>query len=56
MPTPDPEMNPGDEVKPGTPGSGEDICATCHGGGRVDGQACEACGGSGKVTRAIGGG
>lgn len=50
-----PEMNPGDEAAPGTPGTGEDICPTCHGNGRVEAKECETCGGSGKVTRAIGG-
>lgn len=54
--TDDPTMNPGDEAPPGTPGTGEDLCAECHGSGKQDGQPCAACGGSGKVTRAIGGG
>lgn len=51
----DPDMNPGDEAKPGTPGTGEDVCPTCRGSGRTDGAACETCGGTGKITRAIGG-
>ncbi len=55
MPNPDPEMNPGDEAKPGTPGTGKDVCQTCHGSGGVDAGACETCGGSGKVIRVIGG-
>ena len=50
-----PEMNPGDEAAPGTPGTGENTCPTCHGSGRVEAERCEACGGSGKVTQAIGG-
>ena len=54
--TDDPTMNPGDEAPPGTPGTGEDICAECQGSGKQEGQPCAACGGSGKVTRAIGGG
>lgn len=54
--TDDPTMNPGDEAPPGTPGTGEDICAECQGSGKQEGRSCAACGGSGKVTRAIGGG
>lgn len=50
-----PEMNPGDEAAPGAPGTDEDICPTCHGNGRVEAKECETYGGSGKVTRAIGG-
>ncbi len=53
MPNPDPETNPGDEAKPGTPGTGKDVCQTCHGSGGVDAGACETCGGSGKVIRVI---
>jgi len=49
-------LNPGDEAAPGTPGTGEDICAVCHGSGKDDGNECEACGGTGIVVRAIGGG
>jgi len=55
MPNPDPNLNPGDDAAPGTPGTGEDICPTCHGSGRKDADACATCGGSGKVIRAIGG-
>jgi DnaJ-class molecular chaperone len=51
----DPDMNPGDEARPGTPGTGEDVCPACHGSGKLEGAACKTCGGSGKVTRAIGG-
>lgn len=47
--------NPGDEATPGTSGTGEDVCPTCHGSGRVDGRECEKCGGSGRITRVIGG-
>ena len=49
-------MNPGDEAKPGTPGSGEDICPECNGKGRTArGEACRNCGGTGKIIRGIGG-
>ena len=30
---PDPDMNPGDEAEPGTPGAGEDVCEVCAGSG-----------------------
>ncbi|MBV8913032.1 MAG: hypothetical protein JOZ05_08355 [Acetobacteraceae bacterium] len=49
------QMNPGDEAPPGTRGTGEDVCPTCHGSGKIEGAECKDCGGSGKVTRAIGG-
>jgi DnaJ-class molecular chaperone len=48
-------LNPGDEARPGTPGTGEDICPECHGKGRIGASPCPNCGGSGKITRAIGG-
>ena len=48
--------NPGDEAAPGTPGTGEAVCGTCHGKGSINGQACDVCGGTGKVTEGIGGG
>lgn len=48
-------MNPGDEVAPGTADSGEAICPECQGTGKTDGaQACESCGGTGKITQLIG--
>ena len=50
------DTNPGDEAAPGSTGTGEDVCPTCHGSGRVDGRRCETCNGTGKVVRGIGGG
>lgn len=53
----DPERNPGDEAKPGTPGTAEDICDGCSGSGQLaDGTTCPECDGSGRVIRGIGGG
>ncbi|PSC04020.1 hypothetical protein SLNSH_15530 [Alsobacter soli] len=49
-------LNPGDQAPPGTPGTGENVCPKCHGTGRLNGAACENCGGSGKVIEEIGGG
>lgn len=46
---------PGDEAPAGTPGTGEDICRVCRGTGRVDGQRCDNCGGTGIVIEGIGG-
>jgi hypothetical protein len=48
-------LNPGDQAPPGTPGTGENICRTCHGTGTVDGRRCDTCGGTGKVIEEIGG-
>ncbi|HEY0418037.1 MAG TPA: hypothetical protein VGC80_00815 [Acetobacteraceae bacterium] len=50
-----PRLNPGDEAAPGTPGTGEDICPDCAGSGRKEGGDCPKCGGTGKITRVIGG-
>jgi hypothetical protein len=47
----------GDEVPPGTQGSGEAVCRDCGGRGRLDGgTVCPACRGTGKVVVGIGGG
>ncbi len=48
-------LAPGDEARPGTPGSGEDICPRCGGSGEIDGEPCEECAGSGRVIRGVGG-
>ena len=49
-----PDMNPGDEVAPGTEQSGENVCPRCAGTGRVDDQPCAFCGGSGRVIELVG--
>jgi hypothetical protein len=55
--TPDPDLKPGDEAEPGTPGAGEDLCETCGGSGKLaDGKTCPECEGTGRVMRGIGGG
>ncbi|WP_200841068.1 hypothetical protein [Geminicoccus flavidas] len=51
-----PEPSPGDEAPPGTPGTGENLCPTCSGSGKVDGKDCPTCGGTGEVNTGIGGG
>lgn len=63
MPTnSDPQINPGDDAPPGTPGTGEDVCPVCHGTGRsadADDSTdapCPNCGGTGVITEGIGGG
>jgi DnaJ-class molecular chaperone len=50
------EVNPGDQAASGTPGTGEDVCPSCHGSGRVGSESCRKCGGSGRVIESIGGG
>jgi hypothetical protein len=51
-----PSPNPRDEAVPGTPGTGENICPACKGGGRIGAVRCETCGGTGRVIEGIGGG
>ncbi|MBC9208843.1 DUF2934 domain-containing protein [Roseomonas aerophila] len=48
--------SPGDDAAPGTPGTGEDVCPTCQGSGRIEGKACENCGGTGIVIKGVAGG
>jgi DnaJ-class molecular chaperone len=50
------QMHPGDDAPPGTPGTGENICPTCKGSGKVEQKSCPDCGGTGKVVEGIGGG
>lgn len=54
---PKPDLNPGDEAPPGTPGSGEDVCPVCHGTGKLaDASPCPNCGGTGRICEELGGG
>jgi len=49
-------MSPGDEARPGTPGTGEDICPECNGRGQIGrGERCRNCDGTGRIVRGIGG-
>jgi len=49
-------MSPGDEARPGTPGTGEDICPECNGRGKTArGERCPNCEGSGRIVRGVGG-
>lgn len=51
-----PDLKPGDEAEPGTPGAAEDLCDGCGGTGKLaDGKPCPECEGSGRVMRGIGG-
>jgi DnaJ-class molecular chaperone len=50
------QMRPGDDAPPGTPGTGENICPTCKGSGKVGQKPCPDCGGTGKIVEGIGGG
>lgn len=51
----DEDMKPGDEVPPSTPGTGEALCRTCGGRGRVADDLCPDCNGTGKVRQGVGG-
>jgi DnaJ-class molecular chaperone len=44
-----------DKVPPEETGAGENLCRACDGTGRVDGEECPECGGTGKVGTPIGG-
>jgi DnaJ-class molecular chaperone len=46
--------NPGDEARPGSPQTGEQICPDCRGSGRRGRKPCETCGGTGRVVRIVG--
>jgi RecJ-like exonuclease len=46
--------NPGDEDAPGTKQTGENICPTCNGSGRLDQKTCPDCDGSGMTVAIIG--
>ena len=49
-------VNPGDDARPGTPGTGENVCPDCKGSGRLANVPCKTCGGTGKVIEGISGG
>ena len=49
------KLNPGDQAKSGTPGTGENLCPDCSGSGRKDGGQCPTCQGTGTVIEGIGG-
>jgi len=48
-------MAPGDQAPPGSPNAGENLCPKCRGTGKLNGQACEYCDGTGKVIEGVGG-
>jgi hypothetical protein len=50
-----PPMSRGDEAPAGTPGTGEDVCRTCGGTGKLNGSICPDCDGTGKIVVGIGG-
>ena len=50
------DLAPGDEIGPDTKSGGPTVCPDCGGTGRVGAERCEACGGSGDVEEAVGGG
>jgi hypothetical protein len=50
-----PDLRPGDEAPPGTPGTGEALCPDCGGSGERDGRPCATCGATGRVVEGVGG-
>lgn len=51
-----PEMHQGDALPADAPGAGETVCYACSGSGRLEGEPCPTCGGTGKVIEAVSGG
>ncbi|MEO5374227.1 MAG: hypothetical protein H7840_08095 [Alphaproteobacteria bacterium] len=49
------DMNPGDEVPPGTPYSGNNLCHRCSGEGEKEEKPCIYCGGTGLVITIVSG-
>ena len=49
------EAKPGDEADPDTAGTGEALCPICSGSGKVNGETCQNCRGTGKIIQGIGG-
>jgi DnaJ-class molecular chaperone len=45
---------PGDETKPGTRQSAENICPRCAGTGRLNDEICRICNGTGRITAIVG--
>ena len=48
------DKSPGDEVEPGTEQTGTLPCERCHGTGKLDGEGCPNCGGTGEVVVNVG--
>jgi len=48
--------SPGDDARPGTPGTGENVCPKCGGSGKVAGAPCPKCEGTGVVIEGTAGG
>jgi DnaJ-class molecular chaperone len=53
---PRPDMSPGDEAPPAAAETAENVCPQCLGKGQDGGADCPACGGTGTVAEAVGGG
>jgi DnaJ-class molecular chaperone len=54
MKTDEQAKKPGDEVKPGTDQSSENICPACAGKGQINTEPCPDCKGTGTVTTLVG--
>ena len=45
---------PGDEARPGSPQTAENVCPDGNGSGRRDGKACRTCEGTGRIIAVVG--
>ena len=50
----DEKRKPGDEARPGSPQTAENICPDCSGSGRRDGETCKTCDGAGRIISIVG--
>jgi DnaJ-class molecular chaperone len=46
--------SPGDEASPESPQTAENTCRSCNGTGRIKGDPCPECDGSGKIIETVG--
>ena len=51
----DADRRPGDEAPPDSPAAGENVCPRCGGSGKDDGENCQVCSGTGRVTEGVSG-
>jgi hypothetical protein len=55
-PSSDPRMHAGDALPPDAPNAGETVCYRCNGSGKLEGETCPECQGTGRVIESVAGG